>query len=125
MRRFYLLLLLFSTSLPLSAQLVYNDDLAPFYHGVASGDPLSDGVLLWTRVTPPSGTPDVVTVLWQISTDTTFENIVHYGYTDTNPNRDYTLKVDVNGLQPNTYYYYRFYAYGNYSIVGRHPHHTR
>jgi len=92
---------------------------APFYHGVASGDPLVDRVIIWTRVTPDSTVTDNISVGWKISTDTTFEHVVKQGNTFANPQKDYTVKVDVDGLQPNTWYYYYFSALGKNSVVGR------
>lgn len=93
-------------------------DLAPFYHGVASGDPLSDRVILWTRYTPDA-TADPVTVNWEVATDTGFSNVVQNGTFGTDNSRDWTVKVDVTGLQPNMWYYYRFEYNGDYSLVGR------
>lgn len=90
--------------------------LAPFYHGVASGDPLTDRVILWTRITTQNATE---TVGWQIATDTTFNTILNSGTVTTDSSIDYTVKVDATGLQPNTWYYYRFSNNGNYSIIGR------
>ena len=52
----------------------FDQGLAPFYHGVASGDPLSDRVILWTRVTPD--THSNVEVIWQIATDPKMQNVV-------------------------------------------------
>lgn len=102
-----------------SHSLKVNPALAPFYHGVASGDPLSDRVILWTRVTPPSGNIDSIDVQWQIATDPSFLNVVNFGKVKTNASRDYTVKLDVCGLAPSSYYYYVFRAYGKNSIVGR------
>lgn len=90
--------------------------LAPFYHGVASGDPLSDRVIIWTRITSGNATE---VVNWQIATDLNFTNVVNSGAFTTDASRDYTVKVDVTGLQPNTWYYYRFSNNGIYSIIGR------
>lgn len=90
--------------------------LAPFYHGVASGDPLSDRVILWTRITSQNLSE---TVAWEIATDTTFTTIVNSGSVTTDANKDYTVKVDATGLQPDTWYYYRFSNNGNYSLKGR------
>ena len=83
--------------------------LAPFYHGVASGDPLSDAVIIWTRVT----TPDTGTITgnWYFATSPSFTNIIQTGQFTTDASRDYTVKIDVQSLQPGTYYYYRFEAY--------------
>lgn len=91
--------------------------LAPFYHGVASGDPLSDRVIIWTRVTV--GQSGAVDVDWEVATDTTFSNVVASGTFSTDDSRDYTVKVDVTGLQENTWYYYQFEYDGQKSIIGR------
>ncbi len=92
--------------------------LAPFYHGVASGDPLTDRVILWTRLTLEEATPSA-TLSWRIATDTLFQNVVRSGLVTTNADRDYTVKVDATGLQPNTWYYYQFEYNGARSIIGR------
>ncbi len=96
---------------------VFDERLAPFYHGVASGDPLPDGVIIWTRVTPPEDGP--VDVQWRVATDTLLENVVASGTTSTSQDSDYTVKVDVRGLQPSTTYYYGFTALGRHSLTGR------
>ena len=88
-----------------------------FLHGVASGDPLTDSVILWSRVTAPAGaTPDVV---WEVASDAAFKRIVLRGTTATGEARDFTVKVDATGLRPATTYYYRFQALGEQSPVGR------
>lgn len=89
---------------------------AEFLHGVASGDPLSDRVILWTRV---SGSTGAVFVGYELATDPQFSRIVTGGGVDTNAARDHTVKVDATGLQPGTTYYYRFHAEGRTSPVGR------
>jgi len=91
----------------------------PFYHGVASGDPHSDAVIIWTRVTPDTITTGNITVEWKIATDTNMTNIVNSGTTITNDSVDYTVKVDVNGLQADTWYYYKFMALNRNSLIGR------
>src|SRR6266498_1757963 len=96
-----------------------------FQHGVASGDPLPDGILLWTRVTPTSdaapgsGVGPTVGVAWEVATDATFSHVVHSGTLTTGPERDHTVKVEVSGLQPATAYYYRFRLGTASSRVGR------
>ncbi|HMV15367.1 MAG TPA: alkaline phosphatase D family protein [Chitinophagales bacterium] len=90
--------------------------IQPFYHGVASGDPLNDRVIIWTRVTTDQVS---VPVKWRMATDTGMQNIVGQGTFTTDSSRDYTVKVDVVGLQPNTYYYYEFEALGRLSQRGR------
>ncbi|MEZ4247574.1 MAG: alkaline phosphatase D family protein [Polyangiales bacterium] len=88
-----------------------------FLHGVASGDPLPDAVILWTRVTPEADGP--VEVEWRVCTDPEARDVVVEGTFVTGPERDYTVKVDVTGLSPATTYYYRFRAPGGRSLVGR------
>jgi len=96
-----------------------------FRHGVASGDPLPHAVLLWTRVTPtPESTPGSgvgpkVTVRWEVARDARFRDVVRRGSFATGPSRDHTVKVDVDGLQPATWYHYRFHLDGVTSRVGR------
>ena len=97
---------------------LYDTSLKPFYHGVASGDPLQDRVIIWTRVTPEDSATDV-RVRWDIATDENFSSILKSDSTITNASKDYTVKVDVDGLQPAQYYYYRFHALGKTSVVGR------
>ena len=89
----------------------------PFAHGVASGDPLADGVVLWTRVSP-SG-PGPVDVRWQVATTPELETVVAEGDTEAAGEHDFTVKVDVRGLEPGTTYYYRFETAGRFSPVGR------
>lgn len=93
-------------------------ELAPFYHGVASGDPLSDRVIIWTRYTPDTSA-NPVTIDWEVATDTGFSNVVQNGSFGTDATRDWTVKVDVTGLQSNMWYFYRFEYNGDYSLVGR------
>ena len=94
-----------------------SQDLEPFFHGVASGDPLSDRVILWTRFTPDNQTS--VTINWKVCTDTTMSTIVSQGTTTTDATRDFTVNVDADGLQPNTWYYYQFEESGRKSLIGR------
>ncbi|TGD72571.1 hypothetical protein E4634_13680 [Mangrovimicrobium sediminis] len=91
----------------------------PFLHGIASGDPLHDRVILWTRVTPPPGDTRRVRVRYTVATDPLMLNVVGRGTALTGPERDYTVKVDAAGLQPGSSYYYRFEALGERSPVGR------
>ncbi len=89
-----------------------------FDHGVASGDPLADRVILWTRITPATPRP-ALTLSYIIATDPTLTQVVQRGTAKTNPGRDYTVKVDAAGLQPGSTYYYRFSCEGVDSPVGR------
>ena len=92
-----------------------------FRHGVASGDPLPDRVVLWTRVTPPESRSAVgpIDVRWRIGSDERLARIVASGAAQAAPERDFTVKVDAGGLQPGATYYYSFDACGEQSPIGR------
>ena len=91
---------------------------APFAHGVASGDPLPDRVVLWTRIT--TADPDEpVPVRWLIAEDEAFKRIANAGEVRALPWRDHCVKVDATGLEPGKTWYYRFEAGGVTSPVGR------
>jgi alkaline phosphatase D len=92
-------------------------DAAIFRHGVASGDPLVDRVMLWTRVT--SARPDWTDVSWSVAEDPAMTRVVARGSGRTGAWRDFTVKIDVTGLAPATTYYYRFEAEKRRSPVGR------
>jgi alkaline phosphatase D len=93
---------------------------ASFEHGVASGDPLSDRVIIWTRVTPSLNTDGRdFDVIWQVASDEQFSKIIKSGNLAASASRDYTVKVDVTGLSPNSVYFYRFNFDGRISAVGR------
>lgn len=89
---------------------------ATFEHGVASGDPLSDAVILWTRVTPVG--KGNVRVAWEVATDADFTQLITNGMTITTSERDYTVKVDAIGLEAGTQYYYRFWVANRQSETG-------
>ncbi len=95
---------------------LFDPALAPFYHGVASGDPLPDGVILWTRITTEQPTAELD---YYVARDTTFATIVAQGTVATDASRDYTVKIDLRGLKPATTYYYVFRHDGRNSLVGR------
>ncbi|PTH84750.1 alkaline phosphatase [Streptomyces sp. A244] len=101
-------------------------DQAPaFLHGVASGDPLPDGVLLWTRVTPVpeaipgSGTGPDTEVSWTVAEDKAFTTVVAKGSTTATAASDHTVKADIRGLRPGTDYWFRFSAGGTDSPIAR------
>ncbi|MFI7395190.1 alkaline phosphatase D family protein [Streptomyces tendae] len=101
-------------------------DAAPaFLHGVASGDPLPDGILLWTRVTPTpeaipgSGTGPDTEVSWVVATDKALTNVVAKGSVTATAASDHTVKADVRGLAPATDYWFRFAAGPTDSPVAR------
>ncbi|MCC8255052.1 alkaline phosphatase D family protein [Vibrio campbellii] len=88
---------------------------ASFEHGVASGDPTQTQVIIWTRVTTEASYVDVS---WQVSATEDFSSIEQSGTFTTDTSRDFTVKVDVQNLNPNTQYYYRFMVGEASSIVG-------
>ncbi|MGW3557633.1 alkaline phosphatase D family protein [Streptomyces sp. NPDC000963] len=96
-----------------------------FLHGVASGDPLPDGVLLWTRLTPVpeavpgSGLGPDVRVDWEVAEDRAFARVVASGTTTAGAAADHTVKADVRGLRPATAYWFRFTADGVVSPAAR------
>jgi alkaline phosphatase D len=87
-----------------------------FRHGVASGDPLSDRVILWTRVTTPDRAP---AVSWAIARDEKMSRVVARGETQTSAARDFTVKIDAAGLEPSVTYFYQFQSGRERSVVGR------
>lgn len=97
----------------------YINDGSPFRHGVASGDPLEDRVVLWTRVTGDASAPKSVIVAWLLAKDADFSHVVASGVTVTDESVDFTVKLDADGLKPGTTYYYRFHALGHDSAIGR------
>nr|WP_308120629.1 alkaline phosphatase D family protein [Streptomyces bambusae] len=96
-----------------------------FLHGIASGDPLPDGILLWTRVTPTaeavpgSGKGPATEVTWEVAEDKAFSRVVARGAVTATSAADHTVKADVRGLRPQTAYFYRFTAGSAVSPVGR------
>ncbi|MEU9003508.1 alkaline phosphatase D family protein [Streptomyces sp. NPDC048551] len=110
----------------LGAGTAHAADAAPaFLHGVASGDPLPDGILLWTRVTPVpeavpgSGLGPDTSVGWEVAEDKAFSRIVASGSVTAQATSDHTVKADVRGLRPQTPYWYRFTAGATVSPAGR------
>ncbi|GAA0973105.1 alkaline phosphatase PhoD [Nocardiopsis tropica] len=99
----------------------------PFTLGVASGEPLHNGVVLWTRLAPDplaenglGGMPDRrVEVEWQVSQDENFRRITTSGTVGTGPRAAHSVHVEVQGLRPGTPYYYRFRHGNEISPVGR------
>jgi alkaline phosphatase D len=113
-----------------------------FLHGVASGDPLATRVILWTRVTPDAVIEESrvqlereagrnrearqrldelrnAPIVWEISRDRHFRHVVAAGTALARADNDYTVKVDVGGLEPATTYHYRFRCSGAVSTTGR------
>lgn len=116
--------------------------LFDFLHGVASGDPLQDRVVLWTRITPDAAMVDALSRLeraagssseareqltqakkvvlqWEVARDRHFRQVVARGAAHALAERDYTVKVDATGLRAGTTYWYRFHCLGLLSPTGR------
>jgi len=91
---------------------------ADFLHGVASGDPLQDKVILWTRLTPLDLNARL-RVTWEIATDDQFKQNLKTGTVQTSKTDDFTVKVDATGLQAGTTYYYRFRFGSKVSPLGQ------
>ena len=90
----------------------------PFSLGVASGYPTPDGVVLWTRL---AGNPDplAVPVRWEIAGDEAFKSVLFSGTATAEPAWAHSVHVDVNGLAPERWYWYRFMTAGAESPIGR------
>jgi alkaline phosphatase D len=98
--------------------------VSPFALGVASGDPSPDGVVLWTRLAPEplqgGGMPPApVDVTWEVADDDGMRRIVRRGRTAATPEGAHTVHVEVDDLDPDRFYWYRFHAGDATSPVGR------
>lgn len=99
----------------------------PFTLGVASGDPLPDSVVLWTRLAPDPLAPDghagmanaPVTVEYEVAHDESFSRVVTRGSAVASRSLGHSVHPEINGLEPNRWYYYRFRAGSVISPVGR------
>lgn len=96
----------------------------PFTLGVASGDPLPDRVVLWTRLAPKplegGGMPQrPYLVHWEVAHDERFRRVARRGLAFATPDEGHSIHVDVGGLAPGRWYWYRFRAGGAISPVGR------
>jgi alkaline phosphatase D len=89
-----------------------------FPYGVASGDPLSDRVIIWTKL-QPANRQALASVSWKVAKDADMRELVQQGEYAAAAANDFTVKVDVEGLAPGTPYYYQFEAAGQRSIIGR------
>lgn len=97
----------------------------PFNLGVASGDPLPDGFVIWTRLAPEPLEPAGgmrwrrVPVRWQVAKDERFRRVVKQGVVRTTADEAHSVHVEVTGLRPWREYFYRFMVGGDASPVGR------
>jgi alkaline phosphatase D len=115
-------------SAPLRAAAIFGQtprfSSSPFTLGVASGDPAPDGVVLWTRLAIDpvhgGGMPAVpVEVNWEIASDDRLADVVQRGRTAALPGWAHSVHVEVEGLQPERWYWYRFRVGDELSPVGR------
>src|SRR6185436_16831038 len=119
--------LLYSALAPVAASRVASaqrigDD--PFTLGVASGDPTATGVVLWTRLAPKplegGGMPGhPIAVRWEISTDERMSKVVQRGAVLAVPELGHSVHVEVEGLEPSRWYWYRFRVGNEESPIGR------
>lgn len=104
-------------------RMAFNSD--PFSLGVASGDPTHSGVVLWTKLAPqpfePAGglPPDAVPVAWEIARDEALKDVIQRGMAVATPELGHTVHVEVEGLQPDRWYWFRFHAGDATSPIGR------
>lgn len=99
------------------ARAMLADAAGGFTHGVASGEPGQESMLLWTRYLPAGGGEARLEV--EVSETADFAKSL-VGQTVTGPWRDHTVKITVAGLKPGMRYFYRFVAPdGSYSPVGK------
>jgi len=97
----------------------------PFTLGVASGDPASDGFVLWTRIAPKplerggGMPPRPVEVAWEVATGEGMQQVVREGTAVAHPELGHAVHVEVEGLEPSRDYFYRFTVGGERSQVGR------
>lgn len=96
----------------------------PYACGISSGDPTADGVVLWTRLMPDPARESAwqrerIEVKWEVASDEGMKNIVKRGTTNAAPDLGHSVHAEVTGLQPGSWYWYRFIAGGQASAVGR------
>lgn len=97
----------------------------PFALGIASGDPLPEGVVLWTRLAPDPLSPDggmpmqPVEVKWSVARDRRMRDVVRAGTAMAWPELAHAVHVEVDGLEPGRDYWYRFQVGAEASLVGR------
>lgn len=97
---------------------------SPLTLGVASGEPTHDGIVLWTRLAPKPQDAAVITaknipVKWEIAADEFFKTIVNKNTATATPALAHSVHIEVDGLKPARWYWYRFNAAGHQSPIGR------
>jgi alkaline phosphatase D len=96
----------------------------PFQLGVASGDPVADGFVIWTRLAPDpfdphALPPEAIPVAWEVAADQAMKKIIARGQVFARPELGHSVHVDVKGLQPQREYFYRFHCGPAVSRIGR------
>lgn len=94
-------------------------DHVQFTHGVASGDPTTSALMLWTRAVPQNRSNSSARVGWEVARDPEFKQLLRSGTAVAQENRDFTVKVDVQQLPAGITLYYRFLGAEQTSPVGR------
>ena len=102
----------------ITKQIIHQCLVGCFTHGVASGDPLADRVIIWSRYVPANGSDRVDNIIWQVAYDRSFGDLATSGVTKTSAERDFTIKVDATGLKPGRRFFYRFVVNGQRSDIG-------
>lgn len=111
------------TSVAVRKRFKFSSD--PFTLGVASGDPGPSGVVLWTRLAPQpleqnGGMPsEAVAVPWEVANDDAFKDVVTRGTALATPEHGHSVHVEVEGLRPDRWYFYRFHAGDAVSPIGK------
>jgi alkaline phosphatase D len=105
-----------------STQAIFAKD--PFTLGVASGDPLPNGIVLWTRLAPVpllgGGMPDAnFSVGWEVAEDEKMARIIRQGVAVASPGLAHSVHIEVDGLKPDRWYWYRFHVGDAVSPIGR------
>jgi alkaline phosphatase D len=108
-----------------TAQTLYYPELStlldpaqtPFCFGVASGDPYTNSVVIWTKIISESVEKE--SVHWEVATDTSMQRVVQSGVISTDRSSAFTVKADVQNLEPGMTYFYRFQHKDRYSPIGR------
>ncbi|MFQ5983757.1 MAG: alkaline phosphatase D family protein, partial [Woeseiaceae bacterium] len=101
----------------IASRLTLASSQSVFRHGVASGDPAANSVILWTRVSVDA--VESVRVHWRVARDREMTRIVASGLVRTDASKDFTVKVEARGLTAGREYFYRFSLDDQESAVGR------
>src|SRR3989338_3345510 len=103
----------------LAAAPAFSDSASyPFSLGVASGYASPAGVVLWTRLTGDIG-PLAIPVRWEVASDDSMKQIISHGEMTADPEWAHSVHVEVQGLEPDRWYWYRFTALDAQSTIGR------